>query len=415
MGWFIGIACIAALIIIVALGVLSIKENAEEAAAKEAANRPMTSYGGRKITDTCECCSEHKETRLYLENGKTVREYCKACADAARADGYVSLQALNVVKPSPKPEQTPSSHASEWSGFSEPPEKPRKRVKIKKGTVIALCVVAAILIAVVTLTVVFRRQISGFVYEKTGKCFYHIYYLKDDNSITYTQRAGDTKYHDVTYDYVCDRCGKEIIETKKQKHTEGDKYQLSYSKFGEDSHFVYKTKYCDECGKPLTSTKKADDIQPHVYGPKLVQKATCGEYGGTYQECVRCHEKIWIDKEFVYHEYGKLGRNDRSPICQNCGKKAEGLFTLQLYYDSPTYNGGYYYFYGKVANYSSSSITFLKAKLTVFDDDDNIIYTDYTYVNSSVPLLSGEAKTFHLMVRESSIKTFAWYRIEYLD
>lgn len=411
MGWFIGIACIAALIIIVALGVISIKENAEEAAAKEAANRPMTSYGGRKITDTCECCGEHKETKLYLENGKTVREYCKVCADAARADGYVSLQVLNVVKPVPDTPKNPDSSFP----TPEPPEKPRKRVKIKKGTIIALCVVAAVLIAVVTLTVVFRRQISGFVYEKTGKCFYHIYYLKDDNSITYTQRAGDTKYHDVTYDYVCDICGKEIIETKKQKHTEGDKYQLSYSKFGEDSHFVYKTKCCDECGKPLTSTKKADDIQPHVYGPKLVQKATCGEYGGTYQECVRCHEKIWIDKEFVYHEYGKLGRNDRSPICQNCGKKAEGLFTLQLYYDSPTYNGGYYYFYGKVANYSSSSITFLKAKLTVFDDDDNIIYTDYTYVNSSVPLLSGEAKTFHLMVRESSIKTFAWYRIEYLD
>ena len=36
-----------------------------------------------------------------LENGKTVREYCKVCADAARADGYVSLQALNVVKPAP--------------------------------------------------------------------------------------------------------------------------------------------------------------------------------------------------------------------------------------------------------------------------------------------------------------------------
>lgn len=134
MGWFIGIACIAALLIIVALGVISIKENAEETAAKEAANRPMTSYGGRKITDTCECCGEHKETRLYLENGKTVREYCKACADAARADGYVSLQALNVVKPASKPEQTPTSRTSEWSGFSKPPKKPRKRVKIKKGT-----------------------------------------------------------------------------------------------------------------------------------------------------------------------------------------------------------------------------------------------------------------------------------------
>lgn len=244
MGWFIGIACIAALIIIVRLGVLSMKENAEEAAAKEAANRPITNFGGRKITDTCECCGEHKETKLYLENGKTVREYCKICADSARADGYVSLQALNVVKPAPNTPENPDSSFP----TPEPPEKPRKRVKIKKGTIIALCVVAAILIAVVTLAAVFRRQISGFIYEKTGKCFYHICYLKDDKSITYTQRTDDTKYHDVTYDYVCDRCGKEIIETKKQKHGTDCTYDIIHIKSDEKAHTYNKHSRCPQCG-----------------------------------------------------------------------------------------------------------------------------------------------------------------------
>lgn len=408
MGWFIGIACIAALIIIVALGVISIKENAEEAAAKEAANRPMTSYGGRKITDTCECCGEHKETRLYLENGKTVREYCKVCADAARADGYVSLQALNVVKPAPDTPKNPDSSFSP----PEPPEKPRKRVKVKKGTVIALCVVATVLIAAVTLTVVFRRQISGFVYEKTGKCFYHIYYLKDDNSITYTQRAGDTKYHDVTYDYVCDRCGEEIIETKKQKH--GDfKYRVVSTSLGALYHSNQNIAFCTHCEMKC----KQDNVsEQHTFGTAIVQKvANCGEYTGTYRKCTKCNEKQWSDdKTLVKHEYDRLSSTDRSPICHKCEKKAEGLFTLQLYYKSPSRYGNYYYFYGKVANYTSSSITFLKAKLTIFDDDDNIIYTDYTYVNSSMPFSPGEAKTFDLMVRESSIETFAWYRIEYI-
>lgn len=404
MGWFIGIACIAALIIIVALGVISIKENAEETAA----NRPMTSYGGRKITDTCECCGEHKETRLYLENGKTVREYCKACADAARADGYVSLQVLNVVKPAPDTPKNPDSSFS----TPEPPEKPRKRVKIKKGTVIALCVVGAILIAVVTLTVVFRRQISGFVYEKTGKCFYHIYYLKDDNSITYTRRTGDTKYHDVTYDYVCDRCGKETIETKKQKH--GDfKYRVVSTSLGALYHSNQNIAFCTHCEMKC----KQDNVsEQHTFGTAIVQKvANCGEYTGTYRKCTKCNEKQWSDdKTLVKHEYDRLSSTDRSPICHKCEKKAEGLFTLQLYYKSPSRYGNYYYFYGKVANYTSSSITFLKAKLTIFDDDDNIIYTDYTYVNSSMPFSPGEAKTFDLMVRESSIQTFAWYRIEYI-
>lgn len=406
--WIIGIACIAALLIIVALGVISIKENAEETAAKEAANRPMTSYGGRKITDTCECCGEHKETRLYLENGKTVREYCKVCADAARADGYVSLQALNVVKPAPDTPKKPDSSFSP----PEPPEKPRKRVKVKKGTIIALCVIAAILIAVVTLTVVFRRQISGFVYEKTGKCFYHIYYLKDDNSITYTQRTGDTKYHDVTYDYVCDLCGEEIIETKKQKH--GDfKYRVVSTSLGALYHSNQNIAFCIHCEMKC----KQDNVsEQHTFGTAIVQKvANCGEYTGTYRKCTKCNEKQWSDdKTLVKHEYDRLSSTDRSPICHKCEKKAEGLFTLQLYYKSPSRYGNYYYFYGKVANYTSSSITFLKAKLTVFDDDDNIIYTDYTYVNSSMPFSPGEAKTFDLMVRESSIQTFAWYRIEYI-
>lgn len=408
MGWFIGIACIAALIIIVALGVISIKENAEETAAKEAANRPMTSYGGRKITDTCECCGEHKETKLYLENGKTVREYCKVCADAARADGYVSLQVLNVVKPVPNTPKNPDSSFP----TPEPPEKPRKRVKIKKGTIIALCIVAAILIAAVALTVVFRRQISGFVYEKTGKCFYHIYYLKDDNSITYTQRAGDTKYHDVTYDYVCDICGKETIETKKQKH--GDfKYRVVSTSLGALYHSNQNIAFCTQCEMKC----KQDNVsEQHTFGTAIVQKvANCGEYTGTYRKCTKCNEKQWSDdKTLVKHEYDRLSSTDRSPICHRCEKKAEGLFTLQLYYKSPSRYGNYYYFYGKVANYTSSSITFLKAKLTIFDDDDNIIYTDYTYVNSSMPLSPGEAKTFDLMVRESSIQTFAWYRIEYI-
>ena len=408
MGWFIGIVCIAALLIIVALGVISIKENAEEAAAKEAANRPMTSYGGRKITDTCECCGEHKETKLYLENGKTVREYCKTCADAARADGYVSLQALNVVKPAPDTPKNPDSSFSP----PEPPEKPRKRVKVKKGTIIALCVVATVLIAAVTLTVVFRRQISGFVYEKTGKCFYHIYYLKDDNSITYTQRAGDTKYHDVTYDYVCDLCGKEITETKKQKH--GDfKYRVVSTSLGALYHSNQNIAFCTHCEMKC----KQDNVsEQHTFGTAIVQKvANCGEYTGTYRKCTKCNEKQWSDdKTLVKHEYDRLSSTDRSPICHKCEKKAEGLFTLQLYYKSPSRYGNYYYFYGKVANYTSSSITFLKAKLTIFDDDDNIIYTDYTYVNSSMPLSPGEAKTFDLMVRESSIQTFAWYRIEYI-
>lgn len=408
MGWFIGIACIAALIIIVALGVISIKENAEETAAKEAANRPMTSYGGRKITDTCECCGEHKETRLYLENGKTVREYCKVCADAARADGYVSLQALNVVKPAPDTPKNPDSSFSP----PEPPEKPRKRVKVKKGTIIALCIVAAILIAVVTLTVVFRRQISGFVYEKTGKCFYHQLSFKDNHSITYAQRADDAKYHDITRDFICDRCGKEIIETKKQKH--GDfKYRVVSTSLGALYHSNQNIAFCIHCEMKC----KQDNVsEQHTFGTAIVQKvANCGEYTGTYRKCTKCNEKQWSDdKTLVKHEYDRLSSTDRSPICHKCEKKAEGLFTLQLYYKSPSRYGNYYYFYGKVANYTSSSITFLKAKLTVFDDDDNIIYTDYTYVNSSMPFSPGEAKTFDLMVRESSIQTFAWYRIEYI-
>lgn len=408
--WIFVFVGIVALIIGVCI---ALKDNAQtsdriSAAARKAMNEPMTSYGGRKITDTCECCGEHKETRLYLENGKTVREYCKVCADAARADGYVSLQALNVVKPAPDTPKNPDSSFSP----PEPPEKPRKRVKVKKGTVIALCVVATILIAVVTLTVVFRRQISGFVYEKTGKCFYHIYYLKDDNSITYTQRAGDTKYHDVTYDYVCDRCGEEIIETKKQKH--GDfKYRVVSTSLGALYHSNQNIAFCTHCEMKC----KQDNVsEQHTFGTAIVQKvANCGEYTGTYRKCTKCNEKQWSDdKTLVKHEYDRLSSTDRSPICHKCEKKAEGLFTLQLYYKSPSRYGNYYYFYGKVANYTSSSITFLKAKLTIFDDDDNIIYTDYTYVNSSMPFSPGEAKTFDLMVRESSIETFAWYRIEYI-
>lgn len=331
MGWIIGIACIAALIIIVALGVISTKENVEEAAAKEAANRPVTSFGGRKITDTCECCGEHKETRLYLENGKTVREYCKVCADAARADGYVSLQALNVVKPAPKPAETPASPSSEWSGFSEPPRKPHKRVKIKKSTIITLCVVAAILTAVVTLTAVFRRQISDFIYEKTGKCFYHICYLKDDNSITYTQRTDDTKYHDVTYDYVCDRCGKEIIETKKQKHGTDYIYDIIHIKSDEKTHTYNKQSRCPQCGLVCENENiteehtefKSNYIYRKVDGTshsvrKLINCAFCG---------VSCGEENYTEGHSDYTYSTGYFRSDseshlvrKYSYCRKCGE-----------------------------------------------------------------------------------------------
>lgn len=327
MGWFIGIACIAALIIIVALGVISIKENAEETAAKEAANRPMTSYGGRKITDTCECCGEHKETRLYLENGKTVREYCKVCADAARADGYVSLQALNVVKPAPDTPKKPDSSFSP----PEPPEKPRKRVKIKKGTIIALCVIAAILIAVVTLTVVFRRQISGFVYEKTGKCFYHQLSFKDNHSITYAQRVGDAKYHDITRDFICDRCGKEIIETKKQKHSTDYTYDIIHIKSDEKTHTYNKQSHCPQCGivcehENITEEHtefKSDYIYRKVDGTshsvrKLISCAFCG---------VPCGEENYTEEHSDYtYSTGYFRSDSESHLVRKysyCGKCGE--------------------------------------------------------------------------------------------
>lgn len=371
MGWFIGIVCIAALLIIVALGVISIKENAEEAAAKEAANRPMTSYGGRKITDTCECCGEHKETKLYLENGKTVREYCKTCADAARADGYVSLQALNVVKPAPDTPKNPDSSFSP----PEPPEKPRKRVKIKKGTIIALCVVATILIAVVTLTVVFRRQISGFVYEKTGKCFYHIYYLKDDNSITYTQRAGDTKYHHVTYDYVCDICGKEKNQTQQQAHGTDYKVVVLYEVNDEKNHNYNKQSYCTQCGMLCEEEKS---IEAHAYGMVKTEKApTCADYGGSYRECSKCGERDWINKTLGDHIYEDLGETERSPICTICKKKAEGLFTTQFYKktDYDFKNSKFIHrFYVKALNCTSKTISYIKATFKFYDAQGTLVY-----------------------------------------
>lgn len=325
--WFIGIACIAALIIIVALGVISIKENAEEAAAKEAANRPTTSYGGRKITDTCECCGEHKETKLYLENGKTVREYCKACADAARADGYVSLQVLNVVKPAPDTPKNPDSSFP----TPEPPEKPRKRVKIKKGTIIAICVVAAILIAVVTLTVVFRRQISGFVYEKTGKCFYHQLSFKDNHSITYDQRAGDAKYHDITRDFICDRCGKEITETKKQKHSTDYTYDIIHIKSDEKTHTYNKQSRCTKCGlvcehENITEEHtefKSDYIYRKVDSTshsvrKLISCAFCGVFCGeenyTEEHSDYTYSTVYLKSDSKHHVMRKYS------YCGKCGE-----------------------------------------------------------------------------------------------
>ena len=327
--WIFVIVGIVALIIGVCI---ALKDNAQtsdriSAAARKAMNEPMTSYGGRKITDNCECCGEHKETRLYLENRKTVREYCKMCADAARADGYVSLQALNVVKPAPDTPKNPDSSFSP----PEPPEKPRKRVKIKKGTIIALCVIAAILIAVVTLTVVFRRQISGFVYEKTGKCFYHQLSFKDNHSITYAQRAGDAKYHDITRDFICDRCGKEIIETKKQKHSTDYTYDIIHIKADEKTHTYNKQSHCPQCGivcehENITEEHtefKSDYIYRKVDGTshsvrKLISCAFCG---------VPCGEENYTEEHSDYtYSTGYFRSDSESHLVRKysyCGKCGE--------------------------------------------------------------------------------------------
>ncbi len=331
--WIIGILGVAVLLIGVCMALKDNSQTADRisASAIKAMNAPMTTYGGRKITDTCECCGEHKETKLYLENGKTVREYCKVCADSARADGYVSLQVLNVVKPSPKPEQTPASRASEWSGFSEPPEKPRKRAKVKKGTIITLCIVAVILIAVATLTVVFRRQISSFIYEKTGKCFYHQLSFKDNHSITYTQRAGDTKYHDITRDFICDRCGKEIIETKKQKHSTDYTYSVIHRKSDEKTHTYKKQSLCPQCGLILEQEditeghtefrsnyiySKADGTSHSVR--KLISCAFCGVF---------CGEENYTEKHSDYtYSTGYFGSDSGSHLVRKysyCGKCGE--------------------------------------------------------------------------------------------
>ncbi|MCH5158643.1 MAG: hypothetical protein J1F33_05550 [Clostridiales bacterium] len=181
--------------------------------------------------------------------------------------------------------------------------------------------------------------------------------------------------------------------------------------------------YNGGCREQYQCTKcnefKYEDVT-HSYSSTKTTSATCEEKGGTYKECTKCGHRDY-EKEIqpLGHNYiTESGSGyawsyeyEESTKCKRCGTPYYMLITTRAWITS--YSGSSYLtFKGTIYN-RLKKLTYVKAKLIIYNEYGRVVHTDWTYAVSSMPLEVGESTSFELMVNRSYCYGLEYFRWEY--
>lgn len=173
---------------------------------------------------------------------------------------------------------------------------------------------------------------------------------------------------------------------------------------------------CNKCGE-----YKYEDVE-HTYGSIQSATATCTEKGGTYKECSKCKHKEYTEEiKALGHNYITESGSGyawsyeyaESTKCTRCGAPHYMLITTRAYIQSRS-GSSYLTFKGTVYN-RLKKLTYVKAKLIIYDDYGRVVHTDWTYAIDSMPLEVGESTSFELMVNRSYCYGLEYFRWEYYE
>lgn len=174
------------------------------------------------------------------------------------------------------------------------------------------------------------------------------------------------------------------------------------------------TYQCKKCGR-----YKREDTA-HTYGSVVKVAATCTEPSCIYKDCSKCNHREYIpevaETPALGHNYiiesgsGGYYSYGESSKCTRCGDPYYMLITTEAYISDKSSN--YWTFNGTIYN-RYKKISYVKAKLLIYDKNDRVIHTDWTYAVDSMPLEVGESTTFHLMIRRRDCSTIKYFRWEY--
>jgi len=193
------------------------------------------------------------------------------------------------------------------------------------------------------------------------------------------------------------------------------KHEWEYVKNIESYNGICREQYqCTKCDE-----YKYENVE-HTYGNKKTVSATCEKKGGTFKECTKCGHKDY-EKEIqpLGHNYiSESGSGyawsyeyEESTQCKMCGKPYYMLITTRAWITS--YSGSSYLtFKGTVYN-RLKKLTYVKAKLLIYNEYGGVVHTDWTYAVSSMPLEVGESTSFELMVNRSYCYGLEYFRWEY--
>lgn len=185
-----------------------------------------------------------------------------------------------------------------------------------------------------------------------------------------------------------------------------------YETYSSTSTSCNKVLKCSKCGK-----EKIISTESHTFSSETVSEdATCTHSGGTYHKCSKCGYKDYItETPALGHNYileATETRYAQTNACTRCGTKMYNLITIDAYRESG-YN--YYTFHVKIKNYLyGKSLTFVKAKLYVLNSK-GVIFTDWTYAISSMPLEYGEITSFEIMVDKTDVAGMEYFYFEYYN
>ena len=180
--------------------------------------------------------------------------------------------------------------------------------------------------------------------------------------------------------------------------------------------------------RPMDHTeavKKQQNYNPcdkngHVYEWIQEIKPTCNKIGSINFYCIAC------DQILVMEKLPKLEHNYKNNVCTLCGvhihnyqnnicticKDKEYMFYI---YDKKMWSSGnYYYFSGYVRNDDSRYHDYIKIKVKLYDKNENVFDSDWTYAVGSESLGPGESKYFEMMVRKTS-KDCEYYSFSIID
>jgi hypothetical protein len=111
---------------------------------------------------------------------------------------------------------------------------------------------------------------------------------------------------------------------------------------------------------------------------------------------------ISINQSFAYSQLEENARPDNDIDVQRISSPPQS--DLNITSATSYFDGDYFYIVGEVLNSASNTKEFVKVVSTLYDDNSDVIGTDYTYTDpSTIP--SSNSAPFKLMIGEGDVRS----------